>query len=117
MSALVTALLRDATDEDLAAFARALAPYLPNPSPDGLLTPAQAAEVLGVHPKTVSRWARTGRIHAVKLGSSWRFDPDQLQVEPAAGAPTTPSPRRRRPPRTPTGTVDVSAALDAIRGS
>lgn len=34
---------------------------------------ARAAEVLGVHPWTLYRWAREGRIPAIKLGRSVRF--------------------------------------------
>jgi len=34
---------------------------------------ARAAEILGVHPWTLYRWAREGRIPAVRLGRSVRF--------------------------------------------
>ena len=33
----------------------------------------RAAEILGVHPWTLYRWAREGRIPAVRLGRSVRF--------------------------------------------
>lgn len=34
---------------------------------------ARAAEVLGVHPWTLYRWAREGKIPSIKLGRSVRF--------------------------------------------
>ncbi|MGH3381995.1 MAG: helix-turn-helix domain-containing protein [Actinoallomurus sp.] len=58
----------------------------PNTSPEeGLLTPREVAEMLGVRVTTVGRWARTG------------------VLKPVAHAPGRPSPlrprRRTRPPR------------------
>ena len=39
-----------------------------------LLTPAEAAALLGVDAKTVSRWARAGRLVAIRtLGGHRRF--------------------------------------------
>jgi len=45
---------------------------------DGLpamLTPAQVAHVLGVHPKTVTRWAREGRLAPVMTPGGHRQYP------------------------------------------
>ena len=43
------------------------------------LTAAQVAERLGVSPKTVSRWAKQGRLaHQRTLGGHRRYDPDQI---------------------------------------
>ena len=38
-----------------------------------LLTDAEAAELLGLHPKTIQRLARTGELPAVRVGRYWRF--------------------------------------------
>lgn len=37
------------------------------------LTREQAAELLGVHPRTLDRWARRGRIRAIDLGGTVRI--------------------------------------------
>ena len=42
---------------------------------------AAAAAVLGgVHPKTVERWAREGRIPAYRYFRHWKFRPSELEV-------------------------------------
>jgi excisionase family DNA binding protein len=38
-----------------------------------ILTAKQVAEYLHIHPLTVHRYAREGRIPAFKLGTDWRF--------------------------------------------
>ena len=44
-----------------------------------LLTSAQAAERLAVSPKTISRWAKQGRLpHLRTLGGHRRYDPDMV---------------------------------------
>jgi excisionase family DNA binding protein len=48
-----------------------------------LLDAREAADRLRLHPETVSRMARTGRISAVKVGREWRFHADALDVQPA----------------------------------
>ena len=41
---------------------------------DALLTPSEVAEWLRVNPKTVTRWARAGKIPAIRtLGGHRRF--------------------------------------------
>jgi excisionase family DNA binding protein len=41
---------------------------------DRLLTPAEVAEMFRVNPKTVTRWARTGRLQAIKtIGGHRRY--------------------------------------------
>ena len=42
------------------------------PSATPLMTPKQVADQLGVHPDTVSRWARTGVLTAVRGGGGHR---------------------------------------------
>lgn len=39
-----------------------------------LLTPAEVADMFNVVPRTITRWAREGRLPGVKtLGGQWRF--------------------------------------------
>jgi excisionase family DNA binding protein len=38
-----------------------------------ILTTKQVAEYLHIHPLTVHRYAREGRIPAFKIGTDWRF--------------------------------------------
>lgn len=41
---------------------------------DALLTPAEVAAMFRVNPKTVTRWARSGKLNAVRtLGGHRRF--------------------------------------------
>jgi excisionase family DNA binding protein len=44
------------------------------------LTTKQAAEMLGLHPMTIYKWSRTGRIPTLRLGGALRFDPQSLAV-------------------------------------
>ena len=47
---------------------------------DELLTPREVAEMFRVNPKTVTRWARSGKISAVKtLGGHRRFRASEIQ--------------------------------------
>lgn len=42
--------------------------------PDRLLTPAEVAAMFAVNPKTVTRWANTGKLNAIRtLGGHRRF--------------------------------------------
>jgi excisionase family DNA binding protein len=44
------------------------------PDDDRLLTPSEVAEMFRVNPKTVTRWARTGRLRAMKtIGGHRRY--------------------------------------------
>jgi len=46
-----------------------------------VMTPAEASEVLGVSPRTLSRWAREGRIRAiVTLGGHRRFIRTEIEA-------------------------------------
>ena len=65
---------------------------------NALLTPGEVAQMFRVSPKTVTRWARTGRITAVRtLGGHRRFRADEVRrllgefevegnLEPGSGA-------------------------------
>ena len=45
-----------------------------------LLTPSEVAEMFRVNPKTVTRWARAGRISAVRtLGGHRRFRASEMR--------------------------------------
>ena len=46
----------------------------------------QAADYLGIRPKTLYEWVRNGRVPHRKLGFNVRFDPDELAEWVAAGA-------------------------------
>lgn len=51
---------------------------------DQMLTPAQVAERLQIHPETILRWIRAGRLRAARLGGQWRIDVDDLAAFVAA---------------------------------
>ena len=38
-----------------------------------LITSEEAAQLLGIHPKTLQQMARSGKIPAVRVGKYWRF--------------------------------------------
>ena len=47
---------------------------------DALLTPAEVAAIFRVNPKTVTRWARAGKISAIRtLGGHRRFRASEIQ--------------------------------------
>ena len=51
-----------------------------NPLPRKYLSSVQAAERLAVSPKTVSRWAKQGRLpHLRTLGGHRRYDPEMVE--------------------------------------
>jgi len=43
------------------------------------LTPNEVAKVLRLHPFTVTRLAREGKLPAFKVGGVWRFRRDQFE--------------------------------------
>ena len=48
---------------------------------DKLLTPGEVAELFKVNPKTVTRWARAGKITAIRtLGGHRRFSADEIHT-------------------------------------
>lgn len=52
----------------------------PVPDDRAYLTTGEAARILGVSPKTVSRWAAAGRIpHVVTPGGHRRFSPEAIR--------------------------------------
>jgi len=49
-------------------------------APEALLTPSEVAAMFRVNPKTVTRWARAGRISYIKtLGGHRRFKASEIQ--------------------------------------
>jgi excisionase family DNA binding protein len=112
--ALGAALLASFDDQTIAALAERLRPHLAQPTVEhALLTAAEAGERLRLHPKTVVRMARDGRLPATKIGTSWRFHTDQLDITStprpmAASRPCPPSRRRAQ---------SVPASVAAIRGT
>ena len=50
-------------------------------APDTLLTPAEVAALFRVNPKTVTRWARAGKVTAVRtLGGHRRFRASEIRA-------------------------------------
>ena len=49
-------------------------------SPDALLTPSEVATMVRVDPKTVTRWAKAGKISAIRtLGGHRRFHESEVR--------------------------------------
>ena len=44
-----------------------------------LMTVSEVAQFLGLHEKTVYEWAARGRLPCVRVGSSLRFDPRDIE--------------------------------------
>lgn len=61
------------------------------PPSSNLLTTRQYAELAGVSTTTISKWIRSGKLKAEKIGNKWMLPAGQLEPEMAA-APTAPSP-------------------------
>jgi excisionase family DNA binding protein len=57
-------------------------PY-PSISDGPFLNTDEAAAMLGVHPKTLQRLARSGRIRAYRIGKLWRFQASDLWADVA----------------------------------
>jgi len=49
-------------------------------TPEPLWSDEQAADFLGVHPKTVQRMARRGELPAFRVGRFWRFRGTELDA-------------------------------------
>jgi excisionase family DNA binding protein len=74
-------------------------PNTPQVSPsDQIFTIRELSEHLRVHPTTIYRLLRQGRLPGFRVGSNWRFSREaieQWEREQAGRAPASP-PRRRR---------------------
>ncbi|MCU1463307.1 MAG: BldC family transcriptional regulator [Acidimicrobiales bacterium] len=52
-----------------------------NENRDQLLTPSEVAQMFRVNPKTVTRWARAGKITAIRtLGGHRRFRASEVEA-------------------------------------
>ena len=45
-----------------------------------LLNSIEAAAVLGIHPKTLQRMARSGQIRGIRVGKLWRFRRSEIDL-------------------------------------
>ncbi len=63
-----------------------------------LLTPNELSHILKLHPFTVTRLAREGKLSGFKVGGVWRFRKDQFEqwVEERTGRPAKKSQGRVR---------------------
>ncbi len=77
-----------------------------NPDPD-LLTIREVAAVLRMKPDTIYRWARRGRLGAVKLGKEWRIPASELEA--MIGRPLGRAARPRPPATAPAAAKAVAS--------
>ena len=49
-------------------------------TPKDVLTVEEVAEYLRIHPYTVRRLARTGKLPGFKVGGQWRFNRSQMNI-------------------------------------
>jgi excisionase family DNA binding protein len=79
------ALLRQLDNEDVGELRRLLGVDVVREG--RLLDAPEKARQLGIHPNTLVRMAREGRIPATKVGRSWRFAADTTEILPPASSP------------------------------
>ena len=48
--------------------------------PERLLDSAEAAAILGIHPKTLQRMARSGQIRGIRVRKLWRFRRSEIDM-------------------------------------
>jgi excisionase family DNA binding protein len=76
MSPNLTGAVRCARNGQLKGFSH----MAEQPQADALLTPAEVAALFRVNPKTVTRWARAGKITAIRtLGGHRRFRASEIR--------------------------------------
>jgi excisionase family DNA binding protein len=57
-----------------------MAPNQDDDAPERLLTPSEVARMFRVNPKTVTRWARAGKLNAIRtLGGHRRFRASEIE--------------------------------------
>ena len=59
------------------------------------LTPNELSRILKLHPFTVTRLAREGKLPGLKVGGSWRFRKDEFERWIASRTSKRLRPRRR----------------------
>ena len=95
---------------------------------DELLTPAEVASLFRVDPKTVTRWAKAGKLTSIRtLGGHRRFRAEEVYSllhrttgtrpaeAPAQQSPTIPQqsmPRQAAKPAVPTRTINLAGTRD-----
>jgi len=60
-----------------------------------LLSTAEVAEILEVHPRTVGDYIREGRLHAIQIGGGWKVPEDALREFARGLTEAGPPPKRR----------------------
>ena len=55
-----------------------------------LLKTEQAASLLGIHPKTLQKLAREGKVPATRIGDLWRFRATELDLWLRSAISSTP---------------------------
>ena len=63
---------------------------VPGPDSDHLLTPAEVAALFRVDPKTVTRWAKAGKLTSIRtLGGHRRYKASEVYALLAANSPSS----------------------------
>ena len=78
--------------------------------PSELLSVDQVAELLGLQPRTIRTYVRSGRLKATRIGKQYRIAREDLDRFTASGLPPEVAPAAIDTPR-PDVDVDVSAAV------
>jgi excisionase family DNA binding protein len=74
-----------------------------------------ASEILGVQAQTLRRWAKAGKIGAIRTpGNQWRYDLSGLIVAPTPAAPPQPKPKKARAGVVPPSGKNPPAQLDLV---
>ncbi len=76
-------------------------------------TVEQIAQMLSIHPKTIQRYIREGKINAVKLGKSWRVSGHDLSLF-TEGTTSVPE---KEGAETESASARVSAVIDIETGN
>ena len=74
--------------------------------PETYYTVEKISELLSIHPKTIQRYIREGKLRANKVGKSWRISGHDLSVFLEQNRPTS---EIKEPPQT---RIEVSAVVD-----
>jgi excisionase family DNA binding protein len=84
-----------------------------------LLTIEETAKVLGINLFTAYRYARTGKIPAVRVGRNWRVMEETLEewLKNKAGKDAKPWPRRKAKPPEPSGRDPLARVIGCVGSS
>ncbi|WP_233531234.1 helix-turn-helix domain-containing protein [Paenibacillus alkalitolerans] len=61
-----------------------------------MISTGKAAELLGLRPRTIQAWLKSGKLKGIKLGSVWRIQVEEVNRLLSAGG--SPSPKLNRIP-------------------